>query len=187
MRHLKGSWVLEFRTLGPWGDSAAYFDGKTSYFIPDANDLLPRDGMTIEAWVWLSGEPGTIGRVASVVDCWGLGFRHDANASRIRFTHWAVQDYVFQTELPNRNWVHVAVAVDGERTARLFVNGQFREEIAGKPPNFPSEVVASIGSSSEEMGEPLQAGLAHLAIYSHALSAEQIRQHHHNALPPSTE
>ena len=173
---------------GPWGEVNVYLNRTVAVQLPDATSLLPSsEGLTVEAWVWGSGDEGTIGRVASAVGCWGLGFRHGTNTSQVRFTHWTVMDYDFQSQLPKRRWIHVAVTVDAAQTARLYVDGQLREQIAGQPPVLPTETDAYIGASNANMGEPWHGGLAHVAVYQRALTAEQVQAHYQISRTPVIE
>ena len=172
---------------GPWGGAATGFDG-SGVIETQPNELLhPTNGITVEAWVWIDDIPA-IGRVASYGRCWGVGYCSAGQAKMttdmgvLRFTYYDVKDFEFPVTLARRRWAHVAVAVDEEHIARLYINGQLQGEIKGEAPRAVRTETAVIGSSA--VGSEVWNGrLAHVAVYDLPLTKEQIQKHVRGAFP----
>ncbi len=95
----------------------------------------------------------------------------------VRFTYWKIADLDFDVRLPRKRWVHLAVAVDEQHVAKLYVNGRLRGEMASRAPQVPAASGFIIGASTTTLGEPWHGRLAHVAVFDKPLSAEQIAEH----------
>lgn len=113
---------------GPFGGSAAYFDGNSQITTPDANELDFGTGdFTVECWVKLTDNSST-GFFGTGGGYGGWFFGHPGGeypAGRIGFGRAGVAwDCIEQTgtRLPLNQWLHVAAARVGT-DLRCFVDG----------------------------------------------------------------
>lgn len=150
------------------------FNGRGAIETEPTAALRTTSGMTVEAWIWIDDVSSTAARIATYPECWGVGVLPD---NRVRFTYWTVEDLDFDVQLPRKRWVHLAVAVDHQHVAKLYVNGRLRGEMASPAPNVPDPSGFIIGASTMSFGEPWHGRLAHVAVFDKPLTAEQIALH----------
>jgi hypothetical protein len=131
---------------------ALAFDGSTTCIeIPSNNGLDLRNDFTLEAWVRPKRLAG-IQRILSKASAYGFGLRGD----QVRFTTYGKQDYdTTQAKLSVDTWTHLAVFVDTDNTAHIYVNSVMVQALPGKGPANQSSAPLMIGR--------LGTGLEHFA------------------------
>lgn len=113
-------WVAGFLgTAGKFNGSSAYVDAGSS------NDFnLATGPMTIEAWIYLTGNTGNYPHVVSK---WGPGdgsyFLRITGGRNPQLSIRSGGDVAAGTSLELNRWYHVAATYDGINTMRIFING----------------------------------------------------------------
>jgi hypothetical protein len=162
-----------------FGPGAAQFDGLTgAVTVPGVSDDALASGFTIEAWVKVASPQtnrGIAGRW-SWLDGGGALLWIDESGHYTLVVSRDIGNYLTTTVSPAvGEWDHVVGTWDGS-TLRLFVNGN---EIGSKPwtaavgaPTLPFAI-----GDYDGVGHHLEAAVANVALYSHALPAARIERH----------
>jgi hypothetical protein len=156
---------------------------------------LVRD-FTVEAWVAIDRMEWA-GRVISAASDlqgqppfllgWALsaqhsGRQHEVAPLLVRFSLYndRVLDFLPPGKAaPDRSWAHLAIALDHSSMAHLYVNGEHQQTIQGKVLHKPESMWVSIGAEPGFSDlQPWRGRIAHVAVYPHVLSAQQIRRHY---------
>ena len=163
---------------------AARFDGTGSVTATaDGTEYRMKNNFTLEAWVKNGATDGQTHRFIGSDD-WCFG---SVGASRtLRFTTYWVKDYSFSEILPLNTWVYLAVVLDSDNDASLYINGDLVEKVPHDQPGhaYNSSIVIARGGLYETLW---LGGIDEVAIYNTALDAEAIAAHYNAAIPePST-
>ena len=169
-------------TAGNFG-GALSFDGVNDWVtIADANALDLTTGMTLEAWVYPTGNGGGAWRTVLIKQRSGGGVYNlyanvDTNAPAVRVIRAAQPtvplDVRGGTQLPLNAWSHLAATYDGV-TVRLYVNGAQVGSRAVSGALLTSTGVLRIGGNSI-LGEFFQGRIDEVRIYNRALSAADVQ------------
>lgn len=158
--------------------------------IPWAAELNPEGAFTTEFWVQATSW-GTSSRcVVSSFQDYNAGwwFRQEAGSTpRWLYVHNGGGIFMATGPIVKNEWMHIAVTYDGT-TVRLYANGQqtWTSTTTPKPNTFGP---LKIGGSSAPDGY-FDGGLDEVAIYSKALSVDQLKLHYevgrtNIAVPPT--
>jgi hypothetical protein len=160
------------------------------------DEFAMANNFTVEAWVWIGDVKDSgyaisaIGRHESGAHI-GWGFHagrprvkgKPADEAPIALSFCAPPDtadvlYRGDAAELGQRWLHVAVTYDGDNTLRLYVNGEVFRTFERKRPAILGPVWLQIGGA-EQVDEDFWRGrLAHVAVYPHVLSDQQIRNHY---------
>lgn len=163
---------------------AASFNGTTG--IANVAGLVYDGGVgvTLECWNKPAGSTGNVqrmvwaGRAAGGAGV-GLGFTVTPNW---RFTTFGHADYDF-TAGPTFGTVYfLAVTLNADTTATLYINGSPVQTVAGAAPTLGSTSGSLGGSATTVPGEFYNGVLDEVALYSTALAAARIQAHWQAAL-----
>lgn len=168
-------------TGGPSGEpnTAAVFDGvNDAVVVPDAAALRPAT-VSIEAWVRPNAGIPNFASVATktTTDSWSDGYGMFALNGGIAF--WVNNDdvnRVFTPALPAGTWSHVVGTYDGSMV-RIYRNGTLVQSFAHSAPLTHSSSPLLIGNAAG-VGFHWAGGLDEVAVYSRALTATEVAQHH---------
>jgi hypothetical protein len=177
------------------GGRAIQLDGDGYIDFGLCNQLAMKNAFTVEAWVWI-GKPEWSSHVISVLGLegghhigWGLiaGRRNpdskdDAkNPVVLHFIVYGVTEAYFprssSATLAER-WHHVAVVYDGANTAHLYLDGEPCGAVAIGRPAYAGPVWMTIGTADVMDVDFWRGRLAHVAVYPHVLSHQQIQNHY---------
>jgi hypothetical protein len=171
-------------------NAALQFDG-TGDYAQAVNAVFPI--ATVEAWVKLDSYPATYryGIVAASTNpgCTFSEILEVDPSGKASFYHWdgtAIRRPVGTTTLQLGQWYHLAATLQYPGYLTLYVNGQPEASmpIVDSHQDYPQVVfsfaVACWGYLYSH--ESFNGALDEVAIYSSALSAEEIRQHYQNGL-----
>jgi hypothetical protein len=148
-------------------------DGGGSYLsVPNAPDLNPTGGITIEAWIRptsFTGFPTIVGK--SYLDSYWLGL---STTGRLRYyTHGTGSSRDGVRPIPLGQWTHVAVSFDGT-TRRYYVDGALDLELA-TPAALPINTLP-LGIGADSNGSfDFEGNLAEVRIWAIARTQDEIR------------
>jgi hypothetical protein len=172
---------------GPFQDGAAKFNGSSQYVtVPDDNafTLTTTGQLTIEAWVKPTASTSgcIVAKGTSSNWEWRLICNTSANATANIWTLSAGNDRITLSaasgSVPVGVWSYVALTIVDSVLAAIYAN------------NKAAVTTSSFSSTSANGTSPLNIGrrpdnsqfinatVAHVAIYSRALSAGEVRDHH---------
>jgi len=156
-RLIHGKWV-------PTGGLSLNGDGRVE--IGDPAKLRFRSNYTISAR--LKSASGEFGQVIGSAGSGGLIF----SQNRLKLAIWG-HDWIVDCLLPENQWLHIAVTVDQEGNARMYVNGT--EIGSSRVMPWPADPTDwTIGGWS--VGEGFHGVLADVMVYNTALTNEQVKQ-----------
>ncbi len=178
-------------------DGALSFDGNSHVAIPDSPSLKsPTTALSIEAWVNLH-DTSFEHIVAKQYEGVGLPYQYQYDS----YVMWAGGGYLWfsvcdgndqprvSTQIDTNVWHHVVGVWDGSTsTMQLYIDGQL--QASDTFPGFnnivyddsPCLIGADDNSSVGILDGFLNGIVDEVAIYSQALSAEEIEQHYNNGL-----
>lgn len=158
----------------------------------DLKDLP--DNYTFEAWVWNGLDPGTrpiagylFSRDAATSktvtgDHLAIGGSHDEKMKNRLFFYngdTAYEKVIGKTELPFRQWVHIALTREGNGIT-LYVNG--REDGRGATAKTFADRESSVFfANRSDLFMGLEGKMCEAAVYGRALTAEEIKRHYDEA------
>jgi hypothetical protein len=173
---------------GPRGNRAAHFAG--GRVVAQTPKLGPN--YTVELWCW-NGLPADARPVTGYFfsygpgddsmapgDHLGIGGTHDpaATGKLILYNGNDRKELLAgTTELPFREWLHVALVRDGE-TARVYLNGKL--EIEGTLAAHDATGDIFLGGRCDNFAN-LEGKLDEAAIFDRALKSEEIQKHYQSA------
>jgi hypothetical protein len=184
--------LLNGATFGPGKVGQAFaFDGVSSYVgVPDSPSLHCTNGLTIEAWIFLTGStgnyyntvtkwdvttPGQAAYTSGLIPDGRIGFSVCSSGNGPDST---TDGTVMSTNtIPANQWTHYAGTYDGSEL-RIYVNGVCENVAAYNQGIFPGTGDLAIGSagtsSSGQVVSPFAGLIDEPAIYDRALSAGEI-------------
>jgi hypothetical protein len=185
------------------GDAGPLQDGRAVLLKGDGYIDVGRHGefglvrdFSAEAWVAID-RMAWFGRILSVASNrqgeppsffgWAVSAMrpgHPGDATPVGVNFSLYHDTVLSCSLsgnvvPENSWGHLVVVFDRTNTAHFYVNGERRQSIQGNKLPEPGSVWISIGGEPGfDDVQPWRGRIAHVAVYSHVLTAEQIRNHY---------
>ncbi|MDI6829452.1 MAG: trehalase family glycosidase, partial [Armatimonadota bacterium] len=142
------------------------FNGNGNVNIGDSPKLRFRSNFTLAARV--KGGTTSFGQIIGSAGSGGLVF----SVNCLKFAIWG-HDWQVEQFLPADQWLHVAVTMDEEQNARMYVNGF--EVGSSKVMELPKEPDNwTIGGWN--VGEGFQGTIADVMVYNIALNKKQIRE-----------
>jgi hypothetical protein len=165
---------------------AFHFNGSDQCVqIPDARDLNPTNGLSLETWVLVEKYPSNDGVVVAGKD-WPWAKRQYMIALNSVSNRWAFRAHVGvqtglvffdgTTPVQTNIWYHVVMTYDNS-TLRLFVNGKLDGSLMVGGYIIPTPNPLLIGG----FGKPpwtLLGRVDRLNLYNRALSADEIQSHY---------
>lgn len=160
-------------------DTAASFDGTTGQIhIGDFFDFVGSAPFSLEAWVYPVTVDGMNRRVlnkepAGGGDGWDLAIASDVG---LRFERYggALEDTVNRTAVPTDDWTHVAGTYDGSSIC-VYLNGI--GTCAAATIQIPDSLANLTIGNRDGDDRHFDGRLDEVAIYDHALSANQVLAH----------
>ena len=174
------AWVI-----GKVGSYALDFDAVDDYVLVPASSELPYGSTARTVTVWLFTNPSSWRNNATSPFHYGLRSRRQAFGldmhpyPYMQFYTWE-DDLVFNTNVPDEGWVHVALTYDGNRIIRAYTQGQLRgsKTLGG---------MLNTGFSDLEIGTfahwYFTGKIDDFRIYDRALSVEEIQQLYEGSPP----
>lgn len=159
-------------------NTAARFDGATGFVAIAGGPFNFANNFTLEAWVindstsgirriFSNGQPAQLG--------YGFGILADG---RLRFTTYGIRDYDSQVVVPRDGMFHHVVATfDSNNAASFYLDGAFRETIAGPLPARSSPFDLQLGHNPAGPPEFWNGVIDEAAIYNRVLTSGQIADH----------
>ena len=176
--------ALRFVSAGQYG--AVVLDAKTggmTIAVDAARSRLPRQDMTVEAWVRLDTAPAWAGIITAIQDNgsyergWGLGSRGGrlffavASKAAGRLTY-----LVAGRDFQKKRWYHVAGTYDGT-SQKIYVDGELAGTSAAQRGEivYPPRLVYSLGAYRDDDEIHRPSGLLHeVRVCARALSADEV-------------
>ncbi|MBI5103055.1 MAG: hypothetical protein HZB33_14665 [Nitrospirae bacterium] len=185
-----------FNTNSKMGATAGSFDGIDDYVLigdPVPASLQIQNEISLEAWIYVTAYPSSLGLI--------VGSQYDPNHSGATILldgrtnpdgqpappghiHFQIGDGSWHTtnanaRVPLNQWVHIAATRRANEDAKIYYNGVLQ----------PSTSVSWSGSISyngswfaigrqKDMGRYFPGLIDEVAVYSRALSAEEIKRHY---------
>jgi hypothetical protein len=163
------------------------FDGEDDYVSLGANYAFDNtDSFSVEAWVKLE-RTMRFEQIVSKLDAnftgWGLQVHEDGSLSGYLFSDWGVNSIfaVGSTFITDANWHHVAMTFDGDKTVKLYVDGE--EEILSEETLLGANLESLLNNADTHIGnyegtgspdEYLTGSIDEVRIWSKALSIPEI-------------
>lgn len=187
-------------TLGGTGaltastDTAAVFSGTDYLRVPYSAEVNPGAPFTVEFWARpaslltadnVVSPVASLNRAAPAAQGWvfyqsSTGWNYRQGNSTDNYTVNLTGTNVVQSNV----WYHVAATFDGT-TATLYVNGAPEATVSGSP-GFDPNPSAALGIGARGDGAfGFSGAVDEVAIYSTALTANEIRSHYENGVSAS--
>lgn len=164
---------------------------KSHIQVPYAPELNPEGPFTVELWAratsWATGVRCIAGNVSSYSDGWW--FRQEAGTTpRWIYVQNGGGIYMAGGNIAKNEWAHLVVTYDGT-TVRFYGNGEQQWTSTGTVPSINLGGPLCLGGNPAINEEFFDGNIDEVAIYSSALTADQVRLHHevgraNIALPP---
>jgi hypothetical protein len=182
---------------GPLPDNsrAIELNGDGYIYLGHHPEFAMKNDFTVEAWMWI----GAVKRRGMVFAAHGLdenpagwslnaGHANPESPAVLQFSVWKVKDDI-DLLLAGRqaiegSWLHIAVVYDRSNTAHFYLNGERRNSVAVGAPVVVEPVWLTIGcgeasATPEQIDTTRWRGrIAHVAVYPHALVAQQVQNHY---------
>lgn len=149
--------------------------------VPDAPNLNPADGLTVEAWVYPTAPPAS-GRYVLAKDD-GYGNRQyllnlvPSGTNTVARAHVGAQSgfavLTGTTSVPTNAWTHVCMTYDGA-AVRLYVNGRLDSSLSASGPVRRTTQPIRIGSDGAGT-YAFQGSIDEVSLYGRALSAAEVQ------------
>jgi hypothetical protein len=165
-------------------NQALMLDGNGSFLTTDLTGQIGSLG-TMLAWVYLTEEPSTAGRIFSVVNQSQDGNNFDLQMEPGNLTRFYAGGGVatYSTALALNQWHFLAATLDATSTANLYVDGQLVAAAGGSGHSVNNNAVC-IGESPVFTGRYFQGRIDEVAIYNIALTFAQIKALYTASLTP---
>jgi hypothetical protein len=182
----------------PGNSRAIELDGNGYIDLGRHDEFAMKNDFTVEAWVWI-GKVKRQGTVFCIYEDganpngWGLGAGRGVVPNgpekpvAVFFQSYPTQQFDFPlraNEAIEHRWLHAATVYDRDDTVHLYLNGERRAATAGgKPFNLGAVWLAIGGSELSATPEQVDTArwrgrLAHVAVYPHVLTTQQIQNHY---------
>ncbi|MDH7482764.1 MAG: trehalase family glycosidase [Armatimonadota bacterium] len=152
---------------GNWAPTGGViFNGNGNVQIGSAPKLLFRSNFTLAARIKSSST--SFGQIVGSAGAGGLVF----STNQLKFAIWG-HDWHVEQFLPEDQWLHIAVTMDEEQNARMYVNGS--EVGASRVMAWPKDPDNwTIGGWN--VGEGFRGIIADVMIYNIALNKRQVKE-----------
>jgi hypothetical protein len=142
---------------------------------------LPNDARAVTAYLFNrsgANQSSTLG------DCLGIGGSRDA-AGKLIFSNGdkTLKNLEGRTVIEPRSWNHIALVREGKKV-RVCLNRDSRPEITGELPAISSAAGNNwFFAGSRDNSSNLEGKMSEVALYTHALTADEISRHYDVARP----
>ncbi|MFH1724857.1 MAG: LamG-like jellyroll fold domain-containing protein [Elusimicrobiota bacterium] len=173
---------------------ALSFDGNDQVKVPNADSLNIAGPLTVEAWVYMTQKDG-VGTDTIIVKQQRSGYRvnyHLAYSNmedrfRFRVGNMSRDTSLYSETVPETGlWYHLAGVYDGT-SMKLYINAEEEAATSAAPPPGGNDGPLEIGSGHTKDTAPnywFNGLIDEPAVYSRALSAEEVRRRHSLNDPP---
>lgn len=182
-----GSNSASFHLYTPEGGTAQ----KSRIEVPYAPELNPEGPFTVEFWArvtsWGSENRCVVGNISSFSAGWW--FRQEPGPTpRWIYVQNGGGIYMAGGDIASKEWTHLVVTYDGT-TVYFYANGEQRWTSTGTVPSLNTGGPLCIGGNPALSEDYFDGNIDELAIYSQALTVDQIRLHYavgltNIAMPP---
>ena len=154
-------------------NQALLLDGKSSYLATSLTGQIANQGSML-AWVYLTTEPSTAGRIFSVVNQSQSGNNYDIQIETDNYTRFYAGGgvAVYTQPLPLNQWHFLGATLNAGSSADLYLDGQLVATATGG--HSVSGNPVSIGESQVFTGRYFQGRIDEVAIYNVALTPAEI-------------
>lgn len=169
---------LTYGVTGPiTGDTAIRFGGSVGFSVPDHADLDLADVWTIEGWINLNATTGTYGIISKQA---GAYYARRLSTGEIDLlasqTAQIVQSTVTITD--TTTWHHVVCTKNGA-TCKIYIDGVDRTGTVTNTTTVNNANNLLLGTdATDASSESITGDMAHLAVYSTALSQARVTAHY---------
>ena len=162
---------------------ALRFDGSNGYIeVPDSSSLYQTQGITVEIWI----KSSNVNR--RYPNIFNKGTPHDLSYVLRLYDVYAQPSFQIQTlngykeihsseTLTNNKWYHLVGTYDGS-SIKLFVDGALKAEDRWSGNIVTNNHALVMGTAPAEKGYEYQGLIDEVAIYSKALTPEEIKAHY---------
>jgi hypothetical protein len=182
---------------GPFGDPsrAAAFNGNAYIDVGRHSEFAMKNNFAVEAWAWI-GQVAPTSYIISALGQdpkqdefygWGLIAGHDStpvgnnkNPMDLYLNIQQVGHFNFMlspAESVQNRWNHLVVVFDETNTAQLYLNGTHRGSVSKGLPSIVGPVWIQIGCAQMIDTDFWRGRIAHVAVYSHMLTEQKVREH----------
>jgi Domain of unknown function (DUF4347)/Concanavalin A-like lectin/glucanases superfamily/Putative Ig domain/Bacterial pre-peptidase C-terminal domain/6-bladed beta-propeller/RTX calcium-binding nonapeptide repeat (4 copies)/FG-GAP-like repeat/Calx-beta domain len=154
-------------------------DGQDDYVaIPNITNY--RGDFTIETWVYIDSKTQNYSSILELGNDTGserIFFGLNNNQRQFYFettTNSQGNSYTLPDQLPQKQWVHLAVSVDSSGKAWFYINGDFKSSVS--PFKLPTDIIKTINYLGKSRNGYQFAGqIKNLAIWDKSLTEAEIK------------
>ena len=165
-------------------NQALVLDGNGSFLSTSLTGQIGNQGSML-AWVYLTVEPSTTGRIFSVVNQSQVGNNYDVQIETDNLARFYAGGAVavYSQPLSLNQWHFLAATLAANGTADLYVDGQLAATAGGGGHSVTTDPVC-IGASESFANRYFQGRIDEVAIYNVTLTFAQIAALYETALAP---